>query len=200
EYYPAILTHDKTWKESNDILSGIAEEVLKVLSSQNEGTCVMHVITPLIRAVLKDLPFGKSSYISMAEKKSVASSERKGGHSGKKPDMMFVLNQEEVLYELVYAEFSRLVCTKEKKEKDDIKLWRETNDGMDWVRNKCKPAKGKFGIIGIQVAGNVLKLNVLIRDEADVHRYYHLKSVEIPVQPTNEVVVAEFIHTLLIFR
>ncbi|CAG8711213.1 13609_t:CDS:2, partial [Racocetra persica] len=193
EYYPPILMHDKTWKESNDILSGLAEEVLKVLgeswknpafspelrSSQNEGTYVTHVIAPSIRAVLKDLPFGKSSYISMAEKKSVASSERKGeGHLGKKPDMMFILNREEVSYELVYAEFSRLVCTDQKNKKDDIKLWRETNDGMDWVRNKCKPAK----------------------DEADVHRYYHLKSVEIPVQPTNEVVVAEFIHTLLILR
>ncbi|CAG8734456.1 4900_t:CDS:2, partial [Dentiscutata heterogama] len=134
EYYPAILMHDKTWKESDDILSGIAEEVLKVLdeswknlafsselwSSQNEGTYVTHVIAPSIRAVLKNLPFEKTSYISMAEKQSVA---------------------KEVSYELVYAEFSRLVCAKQKKEKDDIKLWRETNDGMDWVRNKCKPAK-----------------------------------------------------------
>jgi len=79
----------------------------------------------------------------MAEKKSVASAERKGEiHSGKKPDMMFILNHEEISYELVYAEFSRLVCTEQKKEKDSIKLWRETNDGMYWywVRNECKPA------------------------------------------------------------
>ncbi|CAG8758741.1 14906_t:CDS:2, partial [Gigaspora rosea] len=146
-----------TWKESNDILSRIAEEDLKVLgeswknpafslelrSSQNEGTYVTH-------------------------KKRVASSERKEeGHLEKKPDMMFILNQEEVSYELVYAEFSCLVCTEQKKEKDDIKFWRETNDGMDWVRNKYKPAKDKFGIIGIQVAGNGLKLNVLVRDEAN---------------------------------
>ncbi|KAF0453678.1 hypothetical protein F8M41_001690 [Gigaspora margarita] len=123
------------------------------------------VITPSIRAVLKEPPFGKSSYISMVEKHSVASAERKGeGHSGKKLDMKFILNQEEVSYELVYAEFSHL-------------------------RNKCKPANGKFGIIGIQVVGNGLKFNMFVRDEADLHRYYHLKSMEIPIQSTNENIV-----------
>ncbi|CAG8735260.1 11345_t:CDS:2, partial [Cetraspora pellucida] len=121
-------------------------------SSQNEGTYVTHVIAPSIRAVLKDLPFGKSSYISMAEKQSVASAERKGeGYLGKKPDTMFILNQEE----------------------------RETNDGMDWVRNKCKPAKGKFGIVGIQEAGNVLKLNVLVRDEADENAEHKVRIEEL---------------------
>ena len=43
----------------------------------------------------------------------------------------------------------------ELKEDDEIKLWREVNDGMFWVRKLCKPEKGQFTIIGIQVTGNV---------------------------------------------
>jgi len=31
EYFPAVLKHDKTWKESDDVLSGIATEILKIL-------------------------------------------------------------------------------------------------------------------------------------------------------------------------
>ncbi|CAG8685595.1 15805_t:CDS:2, partial [Gigaspora margarita] len=149
---------------------------------------ILKLITPSIRAVLKEPPFGKSSYISMVEKHSVASAERKGeGHSEKKSDMKFILNQEEVSYERVYAEFSYLVH----QSRFIIHLYK---------RNKCKPANGKFGIIGIQVVGNGLKFNMFVRDEADLHRYYHLKSMEIPIQSTNEVVVTEFICNLLIFR
>jgi hypothetical protein len=43
-------------------------------------------------------------------------------------------------------------CDKSKK-KDEIKLWREANDGMYWIRQRCKPTKEQFSIIGIQVAG-----------------------------------------------
>ncbi|RIB05212.1 hypothetical protein C2G38_2253947 [Gigaspora rosea] len=37
-------------------------------------------------------------------------------------------------------------------------------------------------------------------DEADIHRYCHLRSVEIPVQFANADVVTDFVHTLLILR
>ena len=52
----------------------------------------------------------------------------------------------------------------------------------------------------MQVAGNVLHLNLLVRDMVNVHRYYHLQSVEIPVQFSNEAVVTKFIETLLLLR
>jgi hypothetical protein len=40
----------------------------------------------------------------------------------------------------------------------------------------------EFGIIGMQVAGQTIRLNVLIRDMENIHRYYHLYEAEIPVQ------------------
>ena len=43
------------------------------------------------------------------------------------------------------------------------------------------PDKNQFGIVEIQIAGNILHLNVLIRDKAN-HKYYHIQSAEIPVQ------------------
>ncbi|KAF0485253.1 hypothetical protein F8M41_022842 [Gigaspora margarita] len=75
---------------------------------------------------------------------------------------------------------------------------RETNDGLYWTRKTLKPDKGEFGIVGVQVARNILHLNVLIMDEADIHR--PLSSVEIPVQFANADIVNDFVHTLLILR
>ncbi|CAJ0839795.1 9384_t:CDS:2, partial [Entrophospora sp. SA101] len=78
EVLPEKLEHDKSWKEGDVILVEVTKGILSVLSdtwknpafspefieSQNEGTYVTNIIVPTIRAVLKDLPFGKSSYVS----------------------------------------------------------------------------------------------------------------------------------------
>ncbi|KAG9300935.1 hypothetical protein G9A89_004993 [Geosiphon pyriformis] len=48
------------------------------------------------------------------------------------------------------------------REDDEIKLWRETNDGLYWIRQRLKPDKEQFGIVGMQVAESVLHLNVLV--------------------------------------
>ncbi|RIA92764.1 hypothetical protein C1645_763963 [Glomus cerebriforme] len=220
EILPEKLEHDRSWKEEEEILAGVTKRILGVLSDtwnnpafgpefiELQGTYITNIIVPTIHAVLKDLPFGKSSYVSTSEKQSIASADRRGeGYSGRRPDIMFVLKHGEYIYELIYAECSRL-------------LWREVNDGIFWTRKGCYPDKDKFGIIGIQVAGMFsfsyytfhhltmshtkigckLHLNVLVRDSGDIHRYYHLKSAEIPVQQSEEDVVAEFIETLLILR
>ncbi|CAG8460781.1 2073_t:CDS:2, partial [Scutellospora calospora] len=42
---------------------------------------------------------------------------------------------------------------------------REANDGLYWVRQSLNPAKEQFGIVDIQVAVNILHLNVLVRDK-----------------------------------
>lgn len=68
---------------------------------------------------------------------------------------MYLLNRENKMYELIFGECSRLICTDNKKKEDKIKLFRETNDGMTWIRKKCYPENEQFGIIGIQVAGNI---------------------------------------------
>jgi len=71
---------------------------------------------------------------------------------------------------------------------------------MYWVYKGRRPVKDKFGIIGLQVAGSILRLTVLIRDGANVDRYYHLHESRIPVQKSEPAVVAKFIETLLILR
>ncbi|CAG8752442.1 8165_t:CDS:1 [Dentiscutata erythropus] len=103
-------------------------------------------------------------------------------------------------YELMYSECSRLFCTSQKIDDDAVKLWRETNDSMYWVYKGCRPEKDEFGIIGLQVAGPLLRLTVLIRDGASVDQYYHLHESEIPVQYSDSCIVAEFIKTLLILH
>ncbi|CAB5356480.1 unnamed protein product [Rhizophagus irregularis] len=71
---------------------------------------------------------------------------------------------------------------------------------MYWVLQSFKPDKDQFGIISMQVAGNILHLNVIVRDKVNVHRYYHLQSAKIPIQLSNESVVTKFIETLLLLR
>jgi len=68
----------------------------------------------------------------------------------------------------MYTECSRLFCTEQKIKDDAVKIWRETNDGMYWVYKGRRPEKDEFGIIGLQVAGSILRLTVLIRDGANV--------------------------------
>ncbi|RIA97822.1 hypothetical protein C1645_732100 [Glomus cerebriforme] len=103
-------------------------------------------------------------------------------------------------YELMYTECSRLFCIEQKIKDDAVKIWCETNDGMYWVYKCQRPEKDKFGIIGLQVAGSILRLTVLIRDRANVDRYYHLYELRVPVQKSEPAIVAKFIETLLILR
>jgi hypothetical protein len=170
----------------------------KLVKSQSEGTYMTNMIVPMIRASLKDLPIGKSGYISTAERQSIASKDRRG--VGKRPDVMFIASCNNRSYELIYGESSRIICDEQKKENDRVKTWREMNDGMYWAHKGCKPDKDDFGIIGIQVAGNEMHLNILIRDIDKIHRLYNLRTVEIPIQPTDGNTVFEFVETLLTIR
>ncbi|RIA92791.1 hypothetical protein C1645_820196 [Glomus cerebriforme] len=63
-----------------------------------------------------------------------------------------------------------------------------------------KPEKDKFGVIGLQVAGSMLRLTVLIRDGDNVDRYYHLHESKVPMQKSEPAVIVKFIETLLILR
>jgi hypothetical protein len=87
----------------------------------------------------------------------MASADRRG-KQGKRPDVMYIIEREEKLYELIFTESSRLICIDSKEENDKIKLWREMNDGMAYVHKGCRPDKDEFGILGIQVAGMLLSL------------------------------------------
>ncbi|RHZ76203.1 hypothetical protein Glove_202g106 [Diversispora epigaea] len=83
---------------------------------------------------------------------------------------------------------------------DEVKLWCECNDGLYWVHKSCTPNRDQFDIVEVQIAGSTIRLNVLIRDLADIHRYYHIRDVEIPVQQSNSTIVTKFVETLLIMR
>src|ERR1044071_1777772 len=170
----------------------------KLVKSQSEGTYMINVIVPMIRASLKDLPIGKSGYISTAERQSIASKDRRGVR--KRPDVMFIASCNNRSYELIYCESSRIICDEQKKENDKVKTWREMNDGMYWAHKGCKPDKDEFGIIGIQVAGTEMYLNILIRGMDEIHRFYNLRTVKIPIQPTDGDTVFKFIETLLTIR
>jgi len=114
---------------------------------------------------------------------------------------MLVSKESDKLYELMYVECSRIFCNKQKEDDDNVKLWRETNDGMYWVQKSRKPEKGQFGIIGVQVAGQKLCLNILIRDKVEVHHYYKLRESIILIRYSHEPsVLIEFIKTLLILQ
>ncbi|CAG8662212.1 6220_t:CDS:2, partial [Acaulospora morrowiae] len=150
----------------------------KFAKSQSEGTYVTDIIVPLVKASLKKLSIKSSAFVSTAERQSIASKDRRG-KTGKRPDIMFMVKRGRKIYELMFAECSRLFCDKEKEDNDWVKLWREMNDG-------CKPKKEKFGIIGIQVAGQKLHLYVLIRDGDGINRLFRLRSVDILIQFTDK--------------
>ena len=148
---PGKLIHDKSWKESEERIADVTKEVLillediwinpafdsKIVKSLNEGTYQSTVILTLIRAVLKNLPFRLSAFISTSERQSIASADRKG-KMGRRPDIMYVVKHMGVFFELMYVECSRLHCNEKKKKDDEIKLWRECNDGIYWVLNQRK--------------------------------------------------------------
>jgi len=113
---------------------------------------------------------------------------------------MFIEVIDDKLYELIFVESSRLICNENKKNDDKIKLWREMNDGMAYIHRNYRPEKNEFGILGIQIAGEMMHINILIKDIDDIHRLYCLRSVEIPVQQSNKKIVLAFIEALLLIR
>ncbi|CAG8685732.1 5566_t:CDS:1, partial [Ambispora leptoticha] len=158
---PAKLIYDEDWKESKEDIKRVIKEILNVLkdiwnnsafSSElaktlNEGTYQLIVIVSAIRALLKNLPIG-DSFISTSEKQSIASANRKGeGYMRRHLDIMLVVKYLETVFELMYVECSRLICTPQKKTDDEIKLWQETNDRLYWIHQSLKPDKDQFGIV-----------------------------------------------------
>src|SRR3954470_9792438 len=86
--------------------------------------------------------------ILCAERQSSVSVDRKGeGKTERRPDIMFVMKHDRKKYELIYVESSRLSCTPQKEKDDEIKLWRETKDGLYWVTNHLSQIKMNSGLL-----------------------------------------------------
>ncbi|CAG8560164.1 29693_t:CDS:1, partial [Racocetra persica] len=118
----------------------------------------------------------------------------------KRSDIMFIKECEEKLYKLIFVKSSHIVCTKIKEENDNAKLWREINDEITWVHKGYKPDKNEFEIFGIQIARKIIHLNVLIKNTDKIYHLYHLCLIEIPLQPTDEDDVFQFVGALLLLR
>ncbi|CAB4381326.1 unnamed protein product [Rhizophagus irregularis] len=221
------IIHNKEWKENDDKLIERTNRILSVLreiwknpafatsemrSSQSEGTYITDVIVPLLRAGLEDLPNG-TVCLSTAEWQSIASKTRKSLGSneertthpqktpiGKKPDVMLMEKCGGKIFEIAYVESSRIVCTNSKKDDDSVKLWRETQDGISFVNIACRLLSNQFGIVGIQVSGEELYLNVLVKDANGIPRYFHLNQAQIPFSNDTSWRVIALVHLLLTLR
>ncbi|RIA93493.1 hypothetical protein C1645_819357 [Glomus cerebriforme] len=139
----------------------------------------------------------------IAEWQSAASADRIGkGNQGKQPDFMHLIKWKDKIFELVFGEYSRIICNDIKKKDNGIKLWKEINDDMYWIRKLHKPEKKQFSIIGIQVARSKIQLNVLMTDKFDINQYYHLQVAEIPIQKTEKSLenLPKFVKLLLNLR
>ncbi|CAG8642303.1 2523_t:CDS:2, partial [Paraglomus occultum] len=196
------IFHNKKWKESEHKLVEASERILGALgetwsnpvfmssisrSEQSEGTYISDIILPLLRSSLGDLLNGNIC-LSTAERQSLASKARRnagavGERMGKKPDIMGLLKWGDKFLELLYVESSRILCSNSKIMDDDVKLWRETLDGVSFVDALCRPVGNQFGIVGIQIAGTTMRLNVLMKDLGGIPRYFHLDNAEIPLSP-----------------
>lgn len=119
---------------------------------------------------------------------------------GKKPDIMVLDQYVDKIFELIYVECSRIVCSTTKKANDEVKLWRETLDGASFVNIACRPTSNQFGIVGIQVAGMTIYLNVLMNDASGIPRYFHLDHADIPLDSNSPKRVKSLVRLLLTLR
>ncbi|RIA82854.1 hypothetical protein C1645_834718 [Glomus cerebriforme] len=208
------IVHDKTWKENISTLEKRAEPVRfgiirgfensTTRKEQSEGTYITDVVMPLLRASLEDMPNGKTC-LSIAERQSLASKVRRNSgdiskeRMGKKPDAMLLMKHGGKINELAYAECSRIICNDTKKANDEVKLWRETLDGISFVNLVCRPLSNQFGIVGVQVAGEDIYLNILVNDAGGLSRYFHIDHAEIPLTKSTRK-VKSLLRLLLTLR
>ncbi|KAG9303182.1 hypothetical protein G9A89_004272 [Geosiphon pyriformis] len=87
--------------------------------------------------------------------------------------------------------------------------WREiiytlssyTNIILFCVSSNINAIAGKVLVL-YDIIGTEIQLNVLIRDNLDIHRYYHLKKTQIPIQWSEQALstLPEFVELLLNLR
>ncbi|GES80988.1 hypothetical protein GLOIN_2v1632380 [Rhizophagus clarus] len=184
------IVHDKTWKENISALEKRAERILSVLGDiwnnpafensttrkeQSEGTYITDVVIPLLRASLEDMPNGNICLSTTAELSKQISKELR-------------------------RKCSRIIRNDTKKSNDEVKLWRETLDGISFVNLVCRPLNNQFGIVGVQVAGEDIYLNVLVNDAGGLSRYFHIDHAEIPLTVKSPRRVKPLLRLLLTLR
>src|SRR5581483_352402 len=101
--------------------------------------------------------------------------------------------------ELAYAECFCIICNDTKKANNEVKLWRETLDGISFVNLVCRPLSNQFGIVGVQVAGEDIYLNILVNDAGGLSRYFYIDHAEIPLTKSTRK-VKSLLRLLLTLR
>ncbi|CAI2188192.1 8755_t:CDS:1, partial [Funneliformis geosporum] len=86
-----------------------------------------------------------------------------------------------------------------KKSDNEVKLWRETLDRASYISALCRPVGNQFGVVGIQIADITMYLNILVKDLADIPRYFYLDYAEIPSSP-HQLRLKSLIRLLLTLR
>ncbi|CAG8837873.1 40624_t:CDS:2 [Gigaspora margarita] len=165
--YIRNMIHNKAWKEK--IWCNPAFSTSTARNMQSKGTYITDVIIPLLRATFGDLPNG-TICLSSAERQSFASKVRRNKKNdktdkekiGKKPDIMALESCNGKLLEYLYLE-----------------------NGISYINSACKPLSNQFGVVGIQISGEKIYLNVPANDTNGIPRYFHLDHAEIPL--TSEV-------------
>jgi hypothetical protein len=173
-------------------------------SKQSEGTYITDAMVSLLWASLGDLPSGHTC-LSTAKRQSLANKTRKNAgvnkeRIGKKPDIMVLDQYVNKIIELIYVECSHIVCSTTKKENDEVKLWRETLNGASFVNIAYKLTNNQFRIIGIQVVGTTIYLNVLMNDAYKIPRYFHFDHADIPLDSSTPKHVKPLVRLLLTLR
>ncbi|RHZ61200.1 hypothetical protein Glove_349g29 [Diversispora epigaea] len=152
------IFHNKNWKETEAELVKITDRIFGTLGEI----------------------WNNPAFSTNTAHRNIGMSEMR---MGKKPDIMSLLKQNEKNIELLYTESSHVICSNSKKDDDEVKLWRETLDGTSFIGLSCRPTSNQFGIVGIQVASTVMRLNILVKDPAGIPRYFHLDHTKIPLSP-----------------
>ncbi|CAG8797122.1 44526_t:CDS:2, partial [Gigaspora margarita] len=170
-YLPVLQEIDekKAFSKSVGMYNNPAFANSMARSEQSEGT---YITDTLFRASLSGLPNGPIC-LNSAERQSLASKARKNlyrGRIGKKPDLIALVKYAVKTFEIAYVECSRVVCASSKKADASVKLWRETLGGLAYVNESCRTKSKQFGIVGIQVAGEVIYLNVMVKDANRIPR------------------------------
>nr|CAG8557552.1 9295_t:CDS:2 [Entrophospora candida] len=196
-------TEDWTVREiwKNPVYRDLQKDIQKDL---NENGYLTDVVMPLIRAALKKIPHYKCIRVTTSEKESKSSKARRltqgSGKIGKKPDAMCIATINGFEFEIMFLEGSRLITGNNKFHDDDVKLWREGNDGMWHINNACKPKRNDFAVINIQVFKNEMALNVLVKDINGIGRYYHLDKATIPLVKSGGSSILQIVRLLLTLR
>nr|CAG8470395.1 11805_t:CDS:2 [Entrophospora candida] len=178
------LSHDGNWKESNDKLKKVALKILDTMRNVWNN--------PAFRSEFVE-SLNEGTYVNNV----VVSAIHASLFDNPFGECAFITTFER-------QSLDRKKIDKRMGRRPDIMfISKESNKLYELMYAECRRVENShFGIVGVQVSGCKLRLNVLlIRDSVEVHRYYNLRESEIPIRYSNDPsILEEFINTLLILR